>query len=114
MTVRQRPVVGFLSTGNEVVNHDNGEKLKMGQIRDTNRPTLIAATKAAGIDYRDLGIAPDSPEALEKAVRDGLDKCDIVVTTGGVSMGEMDLLKPILEQKLGATIHFGRIMMKPG
>ncbi|GJJ70089.1 gephyrin [Entomortierella parvispora] len=114
VTVRQRPVVGFLSTGNEVVNHDNGEKLKMGQIRDTNRPTLIAATKAAGIDYKDLGIAPDSPEALEKAVREGLDKCDIVVTTGGVSMGEMDLLKPILEQKLGATIHFGRIMMKPG
>ncbi|CAO3563971.1 unnamed protein product [Mortierella alpina] len=112
--VRQRPVVGFLSTGNEVVNHDNGEPLKMGQIRDSNRPTLIAATKTAGFDYLDLGIAPDSPEALESAVKSGLQKCDIVVTTGGVSMGEMDLLKPILEQKLGATIHFGRIMMKPG
>ncbi|KAG0080168.1 hypothetical protein BGZ90_000397 [Linnemannia elongata] len=112
--VRQRPVVGFLSTGNEVVNHDNGEALKMGQIRDSNRPTLIAATKAAGFDYLDLGIAPDSPEDLEAAIKGGLAKCDIVVTTGGVSMGEMDLLKPILEQKLGATIHFGRIMMKPG
>ncbi|KAG0213241.1 hypothetical protein BGX28_004814 [Mortierella sp. GBA30] len=112
--VRQRPVVGFLSTGNEVVDHDNGPPLKMGQIRDSNRPTLIAATKAAGFDYLDLGIAPDSPGDLEAAVKDGLAKCDIVVTTGGVSMGEMDLLKPILEQKLGATIHFGRIMMKPG
>ncbi|KAG9063625.1 hypothetical protein KI688_003736 [Linnemannia hyalina] len=112
--VRQRPVVGFLSTGNEVVNHDNGEELKMGQIRDSNRPTLIAATKAAGFDFLDLGIAPDSPEDLEAAIKGGLAKCDIVVTTGGVSMGEMDLLKPILEQKLGATIHFGRIMMKPG
>ncbi|KAF9153100.1 hypothetical protein BG015_004081 [Linnemannia schmuckeri] len=112
--VRQRPVVGFLSTGNEVVNHDNGEALKIGQIRDSNRPTLIAATKAAGFDYLDLGIAPDSPEDLEAAIKGGLAKCDIVVTTGGVSMGEMDLLKPILEQKLGATIHFGRIMMKPG
>ncbi|KAF9134789.1 hypothetical protein BGW39_005876 [Mortierella sp. 14UC] len=112
--VRQRPVVGFLSTGNEVVNHDNGEALKMGQIRDSNRPTLIASTKAAGFDYLDLGIAPDSPEDLEVAIKGGLAKCDIVVTTGGVSMGEMDLLKPILEQKLGATIHFGRIMMKPG
>lgn len=58
--------------------------------------------------------AKTSPEDLEAAVKNGLDKCDIVVTTGGVSMGEMDLLKPILEQKLGATIHFGRIMMKPG
>ncbi|KAF9320515.1 hypothetical protein BG003_005901 [Podila horticola] len=114
VVVKQRPVVGFLSTGNEVVNHDNGQPLKMGQIRDSNRPTLIAATKAAGFDYLDLGIAPDSPEDLEAAVKNGLDKCDIVVTTGGVSMGEMDLLKPILEQKLGATIHFGRIMMKPG
>ncbi|KAF9145607.1 hypothetical protein BGX30_007942 [Mortierella sp. GBA39] len=112
--VRQRPVVGFLSTGNEVVNHDNGEGLKMGQIRDSNRPTLIAATKAAGFDFLDLGIAPDSPEDLEAAIKGGLAKCDIIVTTGGVSMGEMDLLKPILEQKLGATIHFGRIMMKPG
>ncbi|KAF9547900.1 hypothetical protein EC957_007627 [Mortierella hygrophila] len=112
--VRQRPVVGFLSTGNEVVNHDNGEELKMGQIRDSNRPTLIAATKAAGFDFLDLGIAPDSPEDLEAAIKGGLANCDIVVTTGGVSMGEMDLLKPILEQKLGATIHFGRIMMKPG
>ncbi|KAF9106729.1 hypothetical protein BGX27_009044 [Mortierella sp. AM989] len=114
VAVRQRPVVGFLSTGNEVVNHDNGQPLKMGQIRDSNRPTLIAATKAAGFDHLDLGIAPDSPDELEAAVRNGLEKCDIVVTTGGVSMGEMDLLKPILEQKLGATIHFGRIMMKPG
>lgn len=42
-----------------MVNHDNGEALKMGQIRDSNRPTLIAATKAAGFDYLDLGIAPD-------------------------------------------------------
>ncbi|KAF9385709.1 hypothetical protein CPB97_004568 [Podila verticillata] len=114
VVVKQRPVVGFLSTGNEVVNHDNGQPLKMGQIRDSNRPTLIAATKAAGFDYLDLGIAPDSPEDLEAAMKNGMDKCDIVVTTGGVSMGEMDLLKPILEQKLGATIHFGRIMMKPG
>lgn len=51
--------MGFLSTGNEVVNHDSVEALKMGQIRDSNRPTLIAATKAAGFDYLDLGIAPD-------------------------------------------------------
>lgn len=57
--MRQRPVVGFLSTGNEVVNHDNGQPLKMGQIRDSNRPTLIAATNAAGFESIDLGIAPD-------------------------------------------------------
>ncbi|KAG0233343.1 hypothetical protein BGW41_001505 [Actinomortierella wolfii] len=112
--VRKRPTIGFLSTGNEVVNFNSQDTLKPGQIRDSNRPTLIAATKAAGFNHVDLGIAPDTPEKLEEAIKKGLDQCDIVVTTGGVSMGEMDLLKPILEQKLGATIHFGRIMMKPG
>ncbi|KAG0242818.1 MoaB/Mog domain-containing protein [Mortierella sp. GBAus27b] len=112
--VRQRPVVAFLSTGNEVVNHNNGKPLRTGEIRDSNRPTLIAAAKAAGFDTVDLGIAADSSEDLEAAVRNGFEKYDIVVTTGGVSMGEVDLLKPILEQKLGATIHFGRLLMKPG
>ncbi|KAG0237631.1 hypothetical protein BGW42_000459 [Actinomortierella wolfii] len=112
--VRKRPTIGFLSTGNEVVNFNSQDTLKPGQIRDSNRPTLMAATKAAGFNHVDLGIAPDTPEKLEEAIKKGLDQCDIVVTTGGVSMGEMDLLKPILEQKLGATIHFGRIMMKPG
>ncbi|KAG0253185.1 hypothetical protein DFQ27_007616 [Actinomortierella ambigua] len=112
--VRKRPTIGFLSTGNEVVNFNSQETLKPGQIRDSNRPTLMAATKAAGFNHVDLGVAPDTPEELEAAIKKGFDQCEIVVTTGGVSMGEMDLLKPILEQKLGATIHFGRIMMKPG
>lgn len=77
VVVKQRPVVGFLSTGNEVVNHDNGQPLKMGQIRDSNRPTLIAATKAAGFDYLDLGIAPD--RYLDRFLVEILLECVMVV-----------------------------------
>ncbi|RUP00766.1 MoaB/Mog domain-containing protein [Jimgerdemannia flammicorona] len=110
----RKPKVGILSTGMELVDHTATSALAYGQIRDTNRPTLLAAVRAAGFEAKDLGIAPDSADELEKALRDAMSDVDVVVTTGGVSMGEMDLLKPILEQRLGATIHFGRILMKPG
>lgn len=54
------------------------------------------------------------PGALEHKLRDAMRKVDVIVTTGGVSMGELDLLKPTIERSLGGTIHFGRIAMKPG
>src|SRR3954470_15490805 len=54
------------------------------------------------------------PGALEEVLRDTLKKVDVIVTTGGVSMGELDLLKPTIERALGGTIHFGRVAMKPG
>src|SRR4051812_47994707 len=52
--------------------------------------------------------------ALEEVLRDALKKVDVIVTTGGVSMGELDLLKPTIERSLGGTVHFGRVAMKPG
>lgn len=54
------------------------------------------------------------PEALEQRLRDAMRKVSVIVSTGGVSMGELDLLKPTLERSLGGTIHFGRVSMKPG
>ena len=54
------------------------------------------------------------PGALEQSLRDALRQCDIIITSGGVSMGELDLLKPTIERALGGTIHFGRVSMKPG
>jgi len=54
------------------------------------------------------------PGKLEETLRDALRKVDVVITTGGVSMGELDLLKPTIERSLGGTIHFGRVSMKPG
>lgn len=114
VSVYRKPRVGVLSTGNEVVDHTDTQDLKPGQIRDSNRPTLLAAIKAAGFDAIDLGIVGDQVDDLEQRLRKSLDSVDVLITTGGVSMGELDLLKPILEQKLGAVIHFGRVRMKPG
>lgn len=110
----RKPVVGVLSTGDEIVEHDRPGDLRLGEVRDTNRPTLIAAARGWGYEVVDLGIASDKPGTLEETLRDGMRKVDVVITTGGVSMGELDLLKPTIERTLGGTIHFGRVAMKPG
>lgn len=112
--IYRRPIVGVLSTGDEIVNHDREEGLRLGEVRDTNRPTLIAAAKDWGYEVVDLGIASDKPGSLEETLRDGMRQTDLIITTGGVSMGELDLLKPTIERSLGGTIHFGRVNMKPG
>lgn len=112
--VYRRPLVGVLSTGDEIVDHDRPGALRYGEVRDTNRPTLISAARDWGYEVVDLGIARDKAESLEETLRDALRRVDLVITTGGVSMGELDLLKPTIERSLGGTIHFGRVAMKPG
>ncbi|KAJ6036731.1 hypothetical protein N7540_001010 [Penicillium herquei] len=120
--VFKKPRVGVLSTGDELVEHDDPRKLVGGQIRDSNRPSLLSCLKSWGFETVDLGIARDTPSSeLEQALRDSLrgvgrasSSVDVIVTTGGVSMGELDLLKPTIERSLGGTIHFGRVSMKPG
>ncbi|KAK1776038.1 gephyrin [Copromyces sp. CBS 386.78] len=112
--VYRRPVVGVLSTGDEIVDHDLAGDLRLGEVRDTNRPTLISAARAWGYEVVDLGVARDKAGTLEETLRQALRQVDVVITTGGVSMGELDLLKPTIERSLGGTIHFGRVAMKPG
>lgn len=112
--VHRKPVVAVLSTGDEVVPHDREGALRAGEIRDTNRPALLAAIAASGFPTVDLGIVADAAGALEEALRRGLGCADVLVTTGGVSMGELDLLKPTVEQALGGSVVFGRVAMKPG
>lgn len=112
--VYRKPVVGVLSTGDEIVQHDRSGELKLGEVRDTNRPTLLTSIRSQGFEAVDLGIASDAPGALETALRDALRRVDVLVTSGGVSMGELDLLKPTIERQMGGTIHFGRVSMKPG
>ncbi len=108
--VHRRPVVGVFSTGDELV--DPGKALALGQIYDSNRPTLLAAVAQAGGTPLDLGIARDRPGELERLVARGLAEADVLVTSGGVSMGELDLLKPLLER--WGQVLFGRVLMKPG
>ncbi|KAK3678160.1 hypothetical protein LTR78_002256 [Recurvomyces mirabilis] len=112
--VFKKPVIGVLSTGDEIVPHDRPEALRVGEVRDTNRPTLLTAIRGSGFEPIDFGIVSDKPGSLETILREALRHVDVVVTTGGVSMGELDLLKPTIERSLGGTIHFGRVSMKPG
>lgn len=112
--VYRRPVVGVLSTGDEIIEHDRPGSMRLGEVRDTNRITLMSAARQWGFEVVDLGIAKDKPGTLEETLRDGLRRADVLITSGGVSMGELDLLKPTIERALGGTIHFGRVAMKPG
>lgn len=117
VSIYKRPLVGVLSTGDELVEYNVPESLTGGQIRDSNRPSLLSALHSWGFtDTVDLGVARDTPpEALEAALRNALRRgCDIIISTGGVSMGELDLLKPTIERRLSGTVHFGRVSMKPG
>ncbi|MCJ1423765.1 hypothetical protein MMC29_001649 [Sticta canariensis] len=114
VTVYQKPVVGVLSTGDEIVPYDQPGYLRSGEVRDCNRPTLMTVVQGWGFEAVDLGIAKDTPGDLEQVLREAMRKVDVIVTSGGVSMGELDLLKPTVERVIGGTIHFGRVAMKPG
>ncbi len=74
---------------------------------------LLAAVRSVGAEAVDFGIVNDDEAALRSALDRAMATCDVIVTSGGVSMGEKDLFKPVLGD-LGATIHFGRVAMKPG
>lgn len=117
--VYTRPRAGVLSTGDEVTDIGVAGALSGGQIRDSNRPALLSLIRSWGLcsEVVDLGVARDTPEGeLERSIRDGFRRhdVDVLVTTGGVSMGELDLLKPTIERSMGGTVHFGRVAMKPG
>ncbi|CAH1402118.1 unnamed protein product [Nezara viridula] len=106
------PKVSVLSTGNEVV--EPGVELRPGSIRDSNRITLLSLLRGHHFPTYDLGIAKDEPDDLLSHLIKGLESSDIILTTGGVSMGERDYLKAVITEDLRATIHFARVNMKPG
>jgi molybdenum cofactor synthesis domain-containing protein len=91
-----RPRVGVLSTGDELV--VGPAPLRPGQIRDSNRPTLLALVAAAGFEPVDLGRAPDDERAITAAIEQGAATCDAVLSSGGVSMGDIDLVKVVLDR----------------
>jgi molybdenum cofactor synthesis domain-containing protein len=108
--VVRRPVVSVLSTGNELVEPD--ETPGPGQIRDANRFSLIAALQEAGADVIWAGRGPDDAAALRASLIERIAASDVVITSGGVSMGDLDLVKPLLSEL--AQVHFRRVFMKPG
>jgi molybdopterin molybdotransferase len=110
LPVGRRPRVALMSTGDELV--EVGKEPARGQIPDSNRWALLAALREAGAEVRLLGIGPDEPDALRRLVVDALGGADVLVTSGGVSVGTHDLIKPLLES-LG-DVHIGRVKLKPG
>jgi molybdopterin molybdotransferase len=108
--VYRRPRVAVLSTGNEISEPDVPRA--PGMVRDSNRYALLTAVREAGCEAISMGIARDDVAVQRAAIERCLEVADVVITSGGVSMGSRDLIKPILTA-LG-TIHFGRTASKPG
>jgi len=110
VAVRRRVRVAFFSTGDELASI--GTALKEGEVYDSNRYTLHAMLERLGVEIRDLGVVRDDPAKLEAAFREAAVNADAIVTTGGVSVGEADFVKPMMA-KLGEAL-FWRIAMRPG
>jgi molybdopterin molybdotransferase len=111
--VHRRPRVAVLASGDEIVDVDQYDAVRRGErIVSSNSYTIVAAARAAGAEIVDLGIVADGPAAYAAKI-DGARGCDLLVTSGGVSVGAFDFTKDVL-RSLGATLHLWRIRMRPG
>lgn len=119
ISVKYLPRVGILSTGNELLLSSNKDQLQAGKIPDANRPLLLSQLATYGnCKPHDLGIASDdvSIEMLSDKLKNILwnDGIDVIISTGGISMGEKDNMEQVFVEGMGGHIHFGRMNMKPG
>ena len=101
--------VGVMSTGSEL--QDGPQPLKTGQIRDANRRTLLSLLQSENIEFKDLGIITDDMTSLEKAFKKASKSCDVILTSGGVSMGDFDFVKKILKEQ--GKAEWLQIAIKP-
>lgn len=111
LSVRRAPRVGILATGDELA--APGETLSPGQIYSSNDVTLAGLARAAGADIRAVGPIPDRMEAVLAAVESLADWADVLLSSGGVSMGDFDLVRAALD-KIGFREDFYRVQIKPG
>jgi molybdopterin molybdotransferase len=110
VSVFRRLRVAFFSTGDELISI--GSPLAPGQLYDSNRYTLYGVLTRLGVELMDMGVIRDDPAAVERAFAQAAGAADVVITSGGVSVGEADYVKQILD-KLGEVL-FWKIAMKPG
>ncbi len=101
--------MGALSTGDELIEH--GAPLAPGQIRESNRTMLLGALEQAGCIPVDLGLVRDDEAALEAALTEAATRCDAIVTSGGVSMGDFDIVKAVLDRM--ARMRWMQIAIRP-
>ena len=109
--VKKNPVIGIISTGDELI--DPSEKPEISQIRNSNAYQLGAQVTRAGGTGIDYGIAPDDEAATYKMIFEAIQECDIVLITGGVSMGDFDFVPSVLA-RAGVKILFDRVNVQPG
>lgn len=109
--VFKRPAVGILSTGSELLEVE--DELERGKIRNSNTPMVAAQLERAGVEYKKYKLEKDEFESLYKKIKEILEESDAVITTGGVSVGDYDLL-PDVYKKLGAEVLFNKVAMRPG
>ena len=111
--VFRRPRVGILATGDELVSIERFDEVLTGRrIVSSNSYALAAAVRAAGGEPVALGIAPDEPNALAERLR-GASGCDLILTSGGVSVGDFDYTRDVVGA-LGGTLSLWRVRMRPG
>ena len=107
--VVRRPRVGVMSTGDELV--DTSEPLSLGQVRDSNRYSLLSLVNQAGLKGVDLGMVRDDPELIRATITRGVETCDAVLTSGGVSMGDYDCVKVVLDEM--GEMSWMQVAIKP-
>ncbi|WP_444895492.1 molybdopterin molybdotransferase MoeA [Microbulbifer sp. SSSA005] len=110
VTVVRKPVIALFSTGDEL--RQPGEALGKGDIYDSNRIALLSALEQLDLEILDLGILPDKKQAITNALQRASQEADAIITSGGVSVGEADYTREVLEE-LG-EISFWKVAMKPG
>lgn len=106
---RRRPRVGVLSTGDELV--EGPRALAPGQIRDSNRPMLLAMLDESGCEPVDLGVARDDEALITRRLERGIERCDALLTSGGVSVGDYDFVKAALD-RLG-VLRWSQVAIRP-
>ena len=110
VSVKKRPIIGFVSTGDELVSIK--KPIKISQVYDSNRYLLHGLLKKYPVEIKDYGVVKDKIKSIEKKFVEASLNCDVLITTGGVSVGDADYVKEVLE-KLG-KVNFWKIAVKPG
>lgn len=108
--VYRKPRIGFFSTGKEII--AAGQPIKNHQLYDSNRHTLHAMLTHPSVAYSDLGLVDDSRDAMRNVLRRGIQTCDLILSSGGASVGDTDYVVELIRE-LG-ELHFNKIAVKPG